>query len=179
MSHPSPAALLELHFEESTGGQRAALSEHVRQCPPCRALLEEVLRLERALAAGPDDAPPPDGLQRVLARVARAQPVRAPQAEWARAAVPGAAALLAGWWAIRTGAERLAALGLVPGPFADSLSGDLLGLSLSALGVFGCGALVTLALAPVLILEEDAARSAPRLVFGNAPRRMNRRGGEG
>jgi predicted anti-sigma-YlaC factor YlaD len=162
MSHPSPAALLELHFEESTGAERVALAEHVRQCPPCGALLEEVRRLEQALAAGPDDAPPPDGLQRVLARVARTQPARARQAEWARAAVPGAAALLAGWWAIRTGAERLASLGLVPGPLAGSVSGDLLGLALASVGVVAVGALVTLAVAPVLILEGDAARSAPR-----------------
>jgi predicted anti-sigma-YlaC factor YlaD len=177
MRHPSPAALLELHFEESTGAERAALAEHVRQCPPCATLLEEVLRLERALAAGPDDAPPPDGLQRVLARVARTQPARARQAEWARAAVPGAAALLAGWWAIRTGAERAASLGLVPGSLAGSLSGDLLGLSLSALAVVAFGAVVTLAIAPVLIL--DAARSAPRFVVANAPPRMNRGGREG
>ena len=152
MSHPSPAALLELHFEESTGAERAALAEHVRQCPPCGALLDEVLRLERALAV-PNEAPPADGLQRVLARVARTQPARARQAEWARAAVPGAAALLAGWWAIRTGAERVVSLGLVPGPLAGSLSGDLLGLSLSALAVVAFGALLTLAVAPVLILE--------------------------
>jgi hypothetical protein len=89
----------------------------------------------------------------VLARVAEVQPARARRAEWARAAVPSAAALVAAAWAIRAGADRLTALGVVPGPFAGHLSGELLGLSLAAAGVAAIGALFTLALAPVLILE--------------------------
>lgn len=153
MNHPSPGALLELHFEESAGAERDALTAHVRQCRQCEALLEEVRHLERALADGPDDGPPADGLQRVLARVAVLKPAQARRAEWARAAVPSAAALLAGAWAIRAGAERLNALGLWPALSVGPVSGDLLALSLAALGVVVAGGLVTLALAPVLILE--------------------------
>lgn len=153
MNHPSPGALLELHFEESAGAERDALTAHVRQCRQCEALLQEVRHLERALAVGPDDGPPADGLERVLARVAVLKPAQARRAEWARAAVPSAAALLAGAWAIRAGAERLNALGLGPGLSVGPVSGDLLGLSLAALGVVVAGGLVTLALAPVLILE--------------------------
>jgi hypothetical protein len=162
MKHPSPGALLELHFEEFAGAERGTLTEHVRECRPCGALVEEVRRLETALAAGPDDAPPPDGLERILARIAVVQPALTRRVEWARAVVPSALALLAGWWATRAGAERLATLGLVPGTFAGPFSGDLLGLSLSALGVVAFGALVTLALAPVLILESySGMRRAP------------------
>lgn len=153
MKHPSPGALLELHFEESSGAERDALMAHVGECQPCAALLEDLRHLERALAAGPDDGPPADGLERVLARVAVLKPAQARRAEWAHAVVPSAAALVAGAWAIRAGAERLNALGLVPGLSAGPFSGDLLGLSLAALGVLVAGALVTLAVAPVLILE--------------------------
>jgi hypothetical protein len=60
---------------------------------------------------------------------------------------------VAGAWAIRAGGERLTTLGLVPGASSGPLSAEVLGLSLAALGLVVVGALVTLALAPVLILE--------------------------
>jgi hypothetical protein len=153
MTHPSPGALLELHFGEAPLGERDALAAHVRECRTCAAFVSETSRIERALASGPDDAPPRDGLERVLARVAVLRPARARRAEWAKAAIPSALALLAGAWAIRTGAERLTTLGLVPGASAGPVSAELLGLSLAALGLVLVGALITLALAPVLILE--------------------------
>ena len=153
MTHPAASALLELQFDEAPPADREALAAHVRQCGSCSAFLADLRRLEQAFEAGPDDAPPPDGLERVLARVAVVQPARARRAEWARAVVPGAAALLAGWWAIRAGAERLAASGAVPPLLAGSVAGDALAWSLSALAVVCAGAFVTLAFAPVLILE--------------------------
>jgi hypothetical protein len=61
--------------------------------------------------------------------------------------------MLAGAWAIRAGGERLTALGVVAGTPLGPLSGEVLGLSLAALGLMVVGALITLALAPVLILE--------------------------
>ena len=124
-----------------------------KACAECAAWIDEVRRLERALTAGPEDAPPPDGLDRVLARVAQVPPARRRGAGWAHAVLPSALAMAAGAWAIRAGAERLASLGLVPGAYAGSLPGDLLVVSLATAGVVAAGALVTLALAPVLILE--------------------------
>jgi hypothetical protein len=153
MSHPSPGALLELHFGELASPEQHALAAHVRECRECAAQLEAVSGVERALAAGQGDAPPSDGLERVLARVAASRPARARRAEWAFAVLPSAVALVAGAWAVRAGGERLTTLGLVPGSSVGPLSGDLLGLSLAALGLVVVGALVTLALAPVLILE--------------------------
>ncbi len=153
MSHPSPGALLELHFSEATGGEREALERHVRECRSCAAFVADVRRVELDLGAGQDDAPPRDGLERVLARVAEVRPARARRAEWAYAAIPSALALLAGAWAIRAGGERLTTLGLVPGAPFGHVSGEVLGLSLAALGLVVVGALITLALAPVLILE--------------------------
>ncbi|HKZ32009.1 MAG TPA: zf-HC2 domain-containing protein [Vicinamibacteria bacterium] len=153
MTHPSPGALLELHFGEAPGDEREAFEAHLRGCRECASFVQELGRIERALAGGPDDAPPRDGLERVLARVAAVRPARGRRAEWAVALVPSALALLAGAWAIRAGGERLTTLGLVTGASLGPVSGELLGLSLAAFGLVVVGALITLALAPVLILE--------------------------
>src|SRR6185503_19953149 len=92
MRHPSADALLELHFDEALPGERAPLEEHLRGCAECASFVSELRRLERELAPGPDDAPPRDGLERVLARVAAVRPARRRSAEWAMAAGPCAAA---------------------------------------------------------------------------------------
>ena len=152
MTHPSPGSLLELHFGEAPAHAREALALHVKECAECATFARELHGIERALASGPDDAPPRDGLERVLAQVT-VRPARARRAEWLLAVVPSALALVAGAWAVRTGGERLTALGLVPGASLGIVSPELLGLSLAALGLVVVGALVTLALAPVLILE--------------------------
>jgi hypothetical protein len=153
MTHPSPDALLELHFEETAGPEREAHAAHVRSCAPCARTLEELRGLERALAVGPEEEPPPDGLDRVLSCIAVVGRARARRAEWVLAAAPSVAALLSGAWAVRAGAERLTALGLVSGSSLGPLPGELVAIVLAAAGVVAAGALVTLALAPVLILE--------------------------
>jgi len=153
VAHPSPGALLELHFGEAPSHERAWLTAHLGACEACAAFVRELTDVERELASGPDDAPPRDGLERVLARVAAVQPARRHRAEWALALIPSSLALLAGAWAVRTGGERLTTLGLVPGTALGPVSAEVLGLSLAALGLVVVGALVTLAIAPVLILE--------------------------
>ncbi len=152
MRHPSPGALLELHFGENSGAEREALHAHVRECRACDALVLDLRRLERGLGMGPDDAPPHDGLERVLARVAAVRPARARRAQWARLAAPSGAALLAAAWTIRAGSERVLALELVPQALPAPLA-ELAGLGLAAAVVLAIGSLVTLAVAPVLILE--------------------------
>ena len=153
MTHPSPGALTDLHFGEPGPGQDAALA-HIGECGECGAFVADLRGLEAELRVGPDDVPPRDGLQRVLARVATVHPARARRAEWTRLAAPSSAVLLAAAWAIRVGSERLLALDLVqrfvPGPLAG-----LAGIGLAAAAVLGVGTLVTLAVAPVLILESD------------------------
>ncbi len=153
MRHPSADALLELHFDEVSPGERAPLEEHLRGCAECAGFVSELRRVERELALGPDDAPPVDGLERVMARVATVRPARRRGADWMLAAGPCAAAMAAGLWAIRAGGERLSALQVLSGASIGPLSGEVLGFSLAALGLVVLGALITLALAPVLILE--------------------------
>jgi predicted anti-sigma-YlaC factor YlaD len=153
--HPPADALLELHFGEASDRERARLEAHLRGCADCAAALAGLSRLERALELRPHATPPRDGLERVLARVAQLPASRRRRTDWALAALPSAVALLAGGWAVHAGASQLRALGLVPGGSFGPFSGELVGLSLAALGLVVLGALVTLALAPVLILESN------------------------
>jgi predicted anti-sigma-YlaC factor YlaD len=131
MRHPAAGELLELHFGEEDAARRDAVAAHARDCADCRALLADVAWVERALATGPEDAPPADGLQRVLARIETVRPARERQSRWLRTAAPCAVAIVGGLLAVHQG-------GFV-----------------AALALFGVGSIVTLSLAPVLILESQ------------------------
>ena len=131
MRHPAPGELLELHFGELSGDRRDAASAHLRDCAGCRALLADVAWAEEVLRAGPDEGPPADGLQRVLARIETVQPARERRRHWLRTLGPCAAAVLAGALAAHQG-----------GPLA-------------LLALMAVGSILTLALAPVLILESQ------------------------
>jgi len=131
MRHPSPAELLDLHFGEIPADRRDAAAAHVLDCAACRASLADVEWAERALATGSEDSPPADGLERVLARIEAVRPARERRRGWLRATLPSAAALLAGSVAVHQG-------GIV-----------------AALAFFALGSIVTLSLAPVLILESQ------------------------
>jgi hypothetical protein len=127
MSHPSPGELLEMHFGELD--ERARCAAHVASCAECARLLTEVEAVERALAPGLGDAPPADGLDRVLARVEGLRSTPARRDHPLRVVGPGLGVAALGAVAVHQG-----------GAF-----GFLVFLA--------AGALVTLALAPVLILE--------------------------
>jgi anti-sigma factor RsiW len=131
MTHPTPAELLELHFGEAGPARRSRLVAHHRSCDACRALLDDVAWAERLLAELPDEAPPAAGFARVLARLAPAPaPALRRTLPW-RAALPSGAAI---------------ALGAI----AVALGGGT-----AALAFFAAGSLVTLSLAPALILESQ------------------------
>jgi anti-sigma factor RsiW len=131
MRHPAPGDLLELHFGELPADRRDAASAHVRACAACRALLDDVAWAERALLDGPDDTPPADGLERVLARIEAVRPARERRDGWLRTVAPCAAAVLAGGVAVHQGG------------------------ALAFLAFLAVGSILTLALAPVLILESQ------------------------
>lgn len=129
MTHPTPAELLELHFGEATAERAARTAAHVRACDGCRALLRDVAGIEQALFAGLVGGPPADGLERVLQGVDARHPARAQPRAGLRAAVPSLAAIAAG-----------------------AVAATLFGAT-AALAFFAAGSLVTLSLAPALILE--------------------------
>jgi predicted anti-sigma-YlaC factor YlaD len=137
MTHPSPGELLELHFGEAGPVAAARLRAHAHGCAECRAQLEEVAWAERLLSELPVEEPPADGLERVLARVAPdPADARLPFATW-RAIAPSAAA-------VTSGALALAIGGLT-----------------AALAFIAAGSLVTLSLAPALILDSQRRGGAP------------------
>ena len=131
MRHPGPGELLDLHFGELPADRRDSAAAHLHDCAACRALLADVTWAESVLLAGADDTPPADGLERVLARIEAVRPARERRSGWLRAALPSAFALLAGAVAVHQG-------GIV-----------------AALAFFALGSIVTLSLAPVLILESQ------------------------
>jgi anti-sigma factor RsiW len=135
MRHPTPGELLLLHFGELDAAPRAECEAHARDCAACRAFLADVDWAERGLLAGPGEAPPADGLERVLARIEAVRPVRERRANGLRAAVPCAAAVLAGSVTV------------------------LQGGAVAAFAFLALGSIVTLAIAPVLILESQRRSS--------------------
>jgi hypothetical protein len=131
MTHATSGDLLELHFGELPALRRDALAAHVRGCAPCRSVLDDVGWAEGALLAAGSGEPPADGLERVLARIDAVRPVRERPRHWLRAVTPSAAAAAAGALAVHHG-------GIV-----------------AALAFFAGGSILTLAIAPVLILESQ------------------------
>jgi predicted anti-sigma-YlaC factor YlaD len=135
MKHPTSGDLLELHFGELAEARSATVGTHARECASCRAFLADVAWVEHGLVAGPEDLSPADGLERVLDRIDAARPVRQRQLHWLRAAGPCAAALLAGTLCAHQGG------------------------AVAVLAFFAVGSMLTLALAPVLILESQRRSS--------------------
>jgi len=130
MTHPTPGDLLALHFAEAELGLAERWRAHVDVCPACHGLLADVAWAERLLATA-DEAPPQDGLLRVQARIEALSPAPARRRSPLRATLPSAAALVAGTAAVSFGGAP------------------------AALVFFAAGSLVTLSLAPMLILESQ------------------------
>jgi hypothetical protein len=159
--HPTPGDLLELHFGEVEGPRREAIAGHVQGCPRCREELASVESVDRALAALPDEAPPVDGLERVLDRISKERPLRGRTAGWL---VPLAAGL-AGVGGATTVIFALGAWLMRLPHFAEWSVAEpariASGLGLAALAFFAVGSFVTLALAPALLMEaQSRARAA-------------------
>jgi hypothetical protein len=155
-AHPTAGEILERCFDEAGRSAASAMDAHLVRCTACRAVADEIAWAEALLRPDPDEAPPAGGLERVLARVGAA-PRPAARRLWLRAAVPSAAVVAAGAFAIRHAGARVLASGLVPDAALAPLTA-LSGFGLAAAVFFAAGSLFTLAVAPFLILEAQAAR---------------------
>jgi len=156
--HPTPNALLGLHFGEQAEEETKAVAAHAAGCPECRTALEDLEWLEGSLAEIPEETPPPGGLERVLERVSQEAPRLGRRDGWllpvvaslGGMAVAASVVYGAGTWILSCLAP------LVPGaaraPLAES------GLVLAVLTLVGVASLVTLALAPPLLLESRTRR---------------------
>lgn len=116
--------------------------------------------LERSLAALPEEAPPVDGLERVMARLDEGRPGRAagPGWLWPLAATVGGVAVGAGT-IYAAGARLVASAPAAPGPLLESAR-VASGFGLAAVAFFAIGSFVTLALAPVLLIEAQSRARA-------------------
>jgi len=157
--HPGPAELLDLRLGELSGTRRARVERHLVDCPECAREAAALEEIESALAAAPELEPPADGLARVMAEIDGSRAALAAPAGWERAA----AASLCGM-AAATGAIYAAGSWLLRSPLVERLPwsgalGTASGFGLAALGFFALGSFVTLAIAPVLLME---ARQRPR-----------------
>jgi hypothetical protein len=157
-AHATASEILDRHFGEAGPSSAAAVDAHVERCAACRTDAEAIAWAEALVGPDPVAAPPADGLQRVLSRVAR-EPRPVPRRLWLRAALPSAAVVAAGAVAIHLAGARVLASGLVPEAVLAPLAA-LTGFGLAAAAFFAAGSLFTLAVVPVLILEAQAARRA-------------------
>lgn len=155
--HPERNALLACQLGEAGETERRSVEAHVAGCEECRAYVRVLANTVAVLGGWADEEPPVDGLDRVLAVVGRAQPVapHAPQGEWLRTVLLSLAGVLTGALVIYlAGAQLVTPSGAQAahfGPFSA-----LSGFGLAALVFFSAGSLVTLAVAPMLILERQS-----------------------
>ena len=99
---PSSCPDLESLFLGIEEGRPGAL-EHAHSCPACAAIIEEHRQLEKDLFRVADPPPPPDFVQKVMARVERA-PVPVRREVWTGAAILGASLAAAVALAVSSGA---------------------------------------------------------------------------
>jgi hypothetical protein len=158
--HPTPGELLDLHFGEARGRQGSRTAAHVAACPRCREEIASVEWVERSLAALPEEAPPADGLERVMSHVGGEGRARGRGPGWLGPMAAGVAGL-GGSAAVIYG---LGAWLLALPPFAQwcvlEPARIASGFGLAALAFFAVGSFVTLALAPALLMEAQARTRA-------------------
>lgn len=158
--HPTPADLLDLHFGEAEGARRARIASHVKECPGCYETLADLEWVESSLAAVPEEEPPANGLERVMERVARERRAAPRPNGWLIPMAASLAGVAAGAAAIyAAGARILASVPASPTPLLEPAR-VVSGFGLAALVFFGIGSFVTLALAPVLMMELQSHKRA-------------------
>jgi hypothetical protein len=153
--HPSPTDLLDLHFGEAEGRRRARIASHAEECPRCRETLSDLEWVESSLAALPEKEPPAGGLERVLGRVAGERPAAARPNGWMIPVAASLAGVGAGVGIIYAAGARLLTLPMVAEMQLLEPVKALSSFGLAALIFFGIGSFVTLALAPVLMIESQ------------------------
>jgi hypothetical protein len=153
-THPTPGDILDLHFGEARPAQ-AATAAHLARCEPCRRWRDEIAWAEALLAV--DEVPPDDGLERVLAAVVPAPRPAPARHAWLRATLACAAAVAAGAGVIRHLGPQVLASGVVPEAALAPVA-TLSSFGLAAAVFFAAGSIVTLTVAPFLILEANGLR---------------------
>lgn len=142
--HPHPNELLAFVLAEEGEAGRRGVEEHLTACAGCRAEVGRLTETLSTLEAWPEEEPPAGGLARVLTTVHDAAPLTPRRDDWLWPVVASLVGVVSGSLVIYAAGMLLFA--------RPSFSG----FSLAALVFFGIGSLVTLALAPMLLLELQA-----------------------
>lgn len=173
--HPQAHLLTALAFGALDAPAHQRLAGHLATCVSCRAEVAAFEETATALADWPDEAPPADGLERLLARVGEVhERPRAddPSAGWLAATLRSLAGVAIGASLIYVLGTHLAALPLWARlPLVAPLR-TFGGIGLAALAFFVVGSFFTLALTPVLLLERSEADGRRRAlaIIGRGPR---------
>jgi anti-sigma factor RsiW len=173
LAHPQAQLLTALALGEVDATTRQRLAGHLATCPTCRA---EVASLEDTLASladWPDEAPPTDGLERVLARLAPSPErprVAAASNGWLAATLRCLAGVSAGATLIYLLGTHLATLSLWTRLTVAAPLRTFGAIGLAALVFFVIGSFFTLALTPVLLLERSEVEGRQRALVMIGPR---------
>jgi len=159
-------ALLDFYFQECDPQRAAAIRAHVEGCAACREYLEMLGRVEGALRAWADEAPPVDLGRRVLEALPprplrRVPPARRPDPEASAllSLIPAMALLVA---AVRWAGGWLAASAYWPQLEKWTALHALGAWGVAALLLLALGGLAALAVAPALVFESRRhARPSP------------------
>jgi len=156
MFHPNKNKLLTLFYHEGTKREEKKIRDHVRACESCQQYLETLGQISNALGRWRDEQPSPETLDFIMARIsiaplksARSQPIIATKPMVQIAFAIGL--ILSLIYLIQYKIEVL--------PIWQSLEQwwfiEAIGSFGVALILFFClGTFITLALAPILILEK-------------------------
>jgi len=151
--HPHPNDLLAFQGGEASGAEQRRIEEHVSACGECRAYVTLLEETASSLDDWPEEDPPAGGLERVMAKVRSAQPAHPRRSDWLWPVLASLLGVMAGSLVIyATGAQLLRLPAVVQSPLLAPVAA-FSGFGLAALVFFGIGSVVTLALAPMLLLE--------------------------
>ncbi len=156
ITHPDQDRLLSLQLGELDDPERGRIETHLRACESCRDDLTLLAETVALLGRGPEEDPPADGLERVLTAIGQARSTTPSGNEWLRPALASLAGVATGGFVIYAAGTWLAALpSLAQLPLLEPFR-VLSGYGLAAFVFFGVGSFVTLALAPMLLLDRRA-----------------------
>jgi len=160
MKHLGEEVLVGLVFDELALEERDSYNRHLRACPECTTALKALARAVSLIEKEPAEPPPPFAWVRLRARIEKSGTGR----DWAD---PAWAPLILGHVAgmilvllfIFLTGGWLGTTPLWESLRTWKLAGEIGPCGLTAVAFFGAGALVTLALAPILWWESRRPRN--------------------
>jgi anti-sigma factor RsiW len=151
--HPHANDLLAFQGGEANATLQHRIEEHLGACGECSAYVALLEDTVSTLEDWAEEDPPAGGLERVMAEVRSVSPALPRRSDWLWPVLASLLGVAAGSLVIyATGTRLVQWLSVLDAPLLVSVHA-LSGFSLAALVFFGIGSVLTLALAPMLLLE--------------------------